>query len=126
MLDPIEQRKFNLLVRGMLPAPFIYVAVAWAYLAVVDSEAYFGTAPSAVAAVAVGVAAPVWAFVTYRIALARGRTDARLAQTLLTLAHGPGIAGFVLAVGADQLWYTFILGAEALAGLLIVRSKVGR
>ncbi len=125
MLDPIEQRKFNLLVRGMLPAPFIYIAVAWGYLAIVDGEVYFSTAASAVAAVAVGVAAPVWAFVTYRVALARGRADARLAQTLLALAHGPGVAGFILAVGADQLWYTFLLGAEALAVLLIVRSKIG-
>ena len=78
----------------------------------------------ATAAVAVGVAAPAWAFhLSGRDA--RG-ADARLAQTLLSLAHGPGIVGFVLAVGADQLWYTIILGAEALAVLLIVRSKIGR
>ncbi len=126
MLDPTERTKFHLLVRGMLPAPFIYIVIAWGYLALVDAEPFFsGSAAMAMAAV-VGIAAPVWAVVTYRVAQARGRADARLAQALLALAHGPGAAGFILAIGSTLLWPAVVLGAEALAVLLIVRAKVGR
>ena len=110
----------------MLPAPFIYVAIAWGYLALVHSEPFFGGGATAAMAAAVGVAAPAWAVVTYRVARARGRADARLAQTLLALAHGPGAAGFILAIGSTLLWPAVVLGVEALAVLLIIRAKVGR
>ncbi len=125
MLDPIERRKFRLLVRGMLPAPFIYIAIAWGYLALVDAEPFFGETAVAAMAIVVGIATLLWAFIARRIALARGQADARLAQTLLALAHGPGIAGFVLAIGSTQLWCAVVFGAAALGGLLVVRAKVG-
>ncbi len=123
-MDPLERRKFELLVRGMLPAPFVYVVVAWVYLAIADQDPFFGKAVAVIAALTVGAAAPFWGLATYKIARRRQRADARLAQTLLGLAHGPGIAGFVLAIGTNQIWYTLVFGVEALAGLLIVRSKL--
>ena len=123
-MDSFERRKFELLVRGMLPAPFVYVVVAWAYLAIVEHDPFFGGAVAAISAVVAGAVAPLWGLVTYKIALRKKHADARLAQTLLVLAHGPGIAGFVLAVGSNQIWYTLVFGVEALAGLLIVRFKV--
>ena len=111
-------------MRGMLPAPFIYVGVAWGYLALFDPQPFFGERAALAMAVAAAVAAPVWGVVVYRTAVARNRADARLAQTLLALAHGPGVAGFVLAVGSAQPWWTLAFGAEGLALLLIVRAKV--
>ena len=124
-LDPHERRKFRALVRSMLPAPLVYVAVAWAYLGLFGGERLFGPTLALTLAGIVGVATPLGALATYRTAIARGRADARLAQALLALAHGPGIGGFVLAAGTGQPWYTLVFGVEALAILLLVRSRVG-
>ena len=97
-MDPLEHRKFELLVRGMLPAPFVYVVVAWIYLAIADQEPFFGKAVAGIGALTVGAAAPLWGLATYKIALRRQRADARLAQTLLGLAHGPA----AVALGGRQ------------------------
>ena len=124
-MDPIERRRFQVLVRGMLPAPFVYVAVAVVYFAIVDSEPFFGTRLATTVAAATGIAVPIVSLVVTANALARQRPPARLAQTLLLFAHAPGIVGFVLTVGADQLWYSLALGAEGFAILLIIRSRFG-
>ena len=124
-MDPLERRKFRVLLRGTYPAPIVYVVVAAIYLGMVEREPLFGTRLAIAIALAAGLAGPVWAIITYRLAVARGRADARLAQTLLALAHGPGLAGFILAVGTVQLWYTILFGVEAFVGLLVLRGKLG-
>ena len=125
-MNPIERRRFQLLVRGMLPAPFVYVAVALIYFAFVDSEPYFGTRVATIVAAVVGIAVPVWAFIAYANAIASEQPPARLAQTLLMLAHAPGLVGFVLTVGTGQIWYALALGTEALAILLLIRARFGK
>ena len=111
-MNPIERRRFQMLVRGMLPAPFVYVAVAVAYFAFVDSEPFFGTRFATIVAAATGIAVPIASFLVYANAVAKERPPARLAQTLLMLAHAPGLVGFVLTVGAGPLWYALALGTE--------------
>ena len=125
-MNPIERRRFQLLVRGMLPAPFVYVAVALIYFTFVDSEPYFGTRVAIIVAAVVGTAVPVWAFIAYANAIASEQPPARLAQTLLMLAHAPGLVGFVLTVGTGQIWYALALGTEALAILLLIRARFGK
>lgn len=125
-MNPIERRRFQALVRGMLPAPFVYVTVALIYFAIVDSEPFFGTRLAAIAAAVVGVVVPVWAFLAYANAIASEQPPARLAQTLLMLAHAPGIVGFVLTVGTGQIWYALALGVEAFAILLLIRARLGQ
>ena len=115
-----------MLVRGMLPAPFVYVAVAVVYFALVDSEPFFGTRLATIAAVVTGIAVPVASLLITANALASQRPPARLAQTLLILAHAPGIVGFVLTVGADQIWYSLALGAEGFIILLAIRARLGQ
>ena len=124
-MNPIERHRFRMLVRGMLPAPFVYVAVAVVYFALVDSEPFFGTRLATIVAIVTGVAIPVAALLVTANALASQRPPARLAQTLLMLAHAPGIVGFVLTVGADQLWYSLALGAEGFVILLLIRARLG-
>ncbi len=124
-MNPIERRRFQMLVRGMLPAPFVYVAVAVVYFAMVDSEPFFGTRLATIVAVATGIAVPVASLLVTANALASERPPARLAQTLLLLAHAPGIVGFVLTVGADQLWYSLALGVEGFGILLVIRARLG-
>ena len=124
-MDHIERRKFQMLVRGMFPAPFVYIVTAVAYLAITDGEPFFETAFATAAAVVVGAATPIWAFVVYRTAVARQQLDVRVAQTLLVLAHAPGIAGFVLSVGSRDVWYAAALGVEALVVLVFVRKGLG-
>jgi hypothetical protein len=124
-MNPIERQRFRTLVRGMLPAPFVYVAVAVVYFAIVDSEPFFGTRLAAIVAAVTGIAVPVVSLLATANALASERPPARLAQTLLILAHTPGIVGFVLTVGADQLWYSLALGAEGFAILLVIRARLG-
>ncbi|MCY4582712.1 MAG: hypothetical protein OXE50_07945 [Chloroflexi bacterium] len=125
-MNPIERRRFQTLVRGMLPAPFVYVVVAVIYFAIVDSEPFFGARFATIVAVVTGVAVPVAALLVTANAMARERPPARLAQTLLILAHAPGLVGFVLTVGADQLWYSLALGAEGFAILLVIRARLGQ
>ena len=125
-MNPIERQRFQALVRGMLPAPFVYVAVAVIYFALVDSEPFFGTRLATIVAVATGIAVPIASLLVTANALASQRPPARLAQTLLLLAHAPGIVGFVLTVGADQIWYSIVLGAEGFAILLIIRARLGQ
>ena len=125
-MNPIERQRFQMLVRGMLPAPFVYVAVAVIYFALVDSEPFFGTRLATIVAVVTGVAVPVVSLLVTANALASQRPPARLAQMLLMLAHAPGIVGFVLTVGADQLWYSLALGAEGFAILLLIRARLGQ
>ncbi len=125
MLDPTERRKFRLLLRGMLPAPFIYLVVAWIYLTLATPEPFFSAGAAAVMGAVVAVATVSWGLASHRIAVARGRADARLAQALLALAHGPGAAGFILTVGSTQLWFAVVFGVLALGILLVVRAKVG-
>ena len=124
-MNPIERRRFQMLVRGMLPAPFVYVAVAVIYFAIVDSEPFFGTRLATIAAVATGIAVPIASLLITANALASQRPPARLAQTLLILAHAPGLVGFVLTVGADQLWYSLVLGSEGFVILLVIRARLG-
>ncbi len=124
-MNPIERRRFQMLVRGMLPAPFVYVAVAVIYFAIVDSEPFFGARLATIAAVATGIAVPIASLLITANALASQRPPARLAQTLLILAHAPGLVGFVLTVGADQLWYSLVLGAEGFVILLVIRARLG-
>lgn len=124
-MNPIERRRFQVLVRGMLPAPFIYVVVAVVYFAIVDSEPFFGTRVAVIVAAVVGIVVPVWAFIAHASAIATDRPPARLAQTLLTLTHAPGLVGFVLTVGTGQIWYTLVLGAEAFVILLLIRARLG-
>ena len=125
-MNPIERRRFQVLVRGMLPAPFIYVVVAVIYFAIVDSEPFFGTRLATIVAVATGIAVPVASLLVTANAIGSEQPPARLAQTLLMLAHAPGLVGFVLTVGAGQIWYALALGAEALAILLLIRSRLGQ
>ena len=125
-MNPIERQRFRMLVRGMLPAPFVYVAVAVVYFAIVDSEPFFGTRLATIVAVVTGIAVPVVSLLATANALASERPPARLAQTLLILAHAPGIVGFVLTVGADQIWYSLALGAEGFAILLVIRARFGQ
>ena len=115
-----------MIVRGMLPAPFVYVAVAVVYFAIVDSEPFFGTRLATIVAVATGIAVPVVSLLVAAGAVANEWSPARLAQPILALAHVPGIVGFVLAVGAGQVWYAPALGAEALVILLIIRARLGK
>ena len=115
-----------MLVRGMLPAPFVYVIVAVVYFAIVDSEPFFGARLATIVAVVTGVAVPVASLLVTANALVSERPPARLAQTLLMLAHAPGIVGFVLTVGADQIWYSLVLGAEGFAILLLIRARLGK
>ena len=125
-MNPIERQRFQMLVRGMLPAPFVYIAVAVVYFALVDSEPFFGTRLATIAAAATGIAVPVASLLITANALASQRPPARLAQTLLILAHAPGIVGFVLTVGADQIWYSLALGAEGFIILLVIRARLGK
>ena len=124
-MNPIERRRFQMLVRGMLPAPFVYVVVAVVYFAFVDSEPFFGARLATIVAVATGIAVPIASLIITANALASQRPPARLAQTLLTMAHAPGLVGFVLTVGTGQIWYALALGVEALAILLIIRARLG-
>lgn len=124
-MNPIERRRFQTLVRGMLPAPFVYVAVAVVYFAFFGNEPFFGTRLATIAAIATGIAVPIASLLITANALASQRPPARLAQTLLVLAHAPGLVGFVLTVGADQLWYSLALGAEGFAILLVIRARLG-
>ena len=89
-MDPLKLQKFRVLVRGMFPAPFVYIVTAVAYLAITDREPFFETGFATAVAIAVGAATPIWAFVVYRTAVAREQLDIRVAQTLLVLAHAPG------------------------------------
>ena len=125
-MNPIERRRFRTLVRGMLPAPFVYVAVAVIYFALVDSEPFFGTRLATIVAVIAGVTVPAAALLVTANAIATERPPARLAQTLLLLAHAPGIVGFVLTVGADNLWYSLALGAQGFVILLAVRTRLAQ
>ena len=125
-MNPIERRRFRTLVRGMLPAPFVYVAVAVIYFALVDSEPFFGARLATIVAVVTGVTVPAAALLVTANALATERPPARLAQTLLLLAHAPGIVGFVLTVGADNLWYSLALGAQGFVILLAVRTRLAQ
>ena len=125
-MNPIERRRFRTLVRGMLPAPFVYVAVAVIYFALVDSEPFFGARLATIVAVVTGVTVPAAALLVTANALATERPPARLAQTLLLLAHAPGIVGFVLTVGADNLWYSLALGAQGFVILLAVRARLAQ
>ena len=124
-MDPLKLQKFRVLVRGMFPAPFVYIVTAVAYLVITDGEPFFETAFATAVAVAVGAATPIWAFVVYRTAVTRQQLDMRVAQTLLVLAHAPGIAGFVLSVGSRDVWYAAALGVEALVVLVFVRKGLG-
>lgn len=124
-MNPIERRRFQTLVRGMLPAPFVYAAVAVVYFAFFGNEPFFGARLATIAAVVTGIAVPIAALLITANALASQRPPARLAQTLLVLAHAPGLVGFVLTVGADQLWYTLALGAEGFVILLVIRARLG-
>lgn len=114
-----------MLVRGMLPAPFVYVVVAVTYFTIVDSDPFFGTRLATIVAVVTGIAVPIASLLVTANAMAKERPPARLAQTLLLLAHAPGIVGFVLTVGADQLWYSLALGAEGFTILLVIRARLG-
>ncbi|MDE2838311.1 MAG: hypothetical protein OXL97_12535 [Chloroflexota bacterium] len=125
-MDPIERQRFQALVRGMLPAPFVYVVVAVIYFAIVDSEPFFGARLAIIVAVVTGITVPIASLLVTANAMATERPPARLAQTLLLFAHTPGIVGFVLTVGADQLWYSLALGAEGFAILLVIRARFGR
>ena len=125
-MNPIERRRFQMLVRGMLPAPFVYVIVAVVYFAIVDSEPFFGTRLATIVAVVTGVAVPIASLLVTANAVATERPPARLAQRLLLLAHAPGIVGFVLTVGAGQLWYSLALGVEGFAILLVIRARLGQ
>ena len=124
-MNPIERRRFQTLVRGMLPAPFVYVAVAVVYFAFFGNEPFFGARLATIAAIATGIAVPLVSLLVTANALTNERPPARLAQTLLLLAHAPGLVGFVLTVGADQLWYSLALGAEGFAILLVIRARLG-
>ena len=124
-MNPIERRRFQTLVRGMLPAPFVYVAVAVVYFALVDSEPFFGARLSIIVALVTGTVVPIASLLVTANALATERPPARLAQRLLLLAHTPGIVGFILTVGADQLWYSLALGAEGFVILLVIRARLG-
>ena len=124
-MTPLERRRFQSLVRGMLPAPFVYVIVAVVYLVFVESDPFFGARFAVIVTVVTGVATPVALLLVTANAIARGRPPAHLAQTLLLLAHAPGIVGFVLTVGAGQLWYALALSAEGFAILLIIRARMG-
>ena len=124
-MDPLKLQKFRILVRGMFPAPFVYIVTAVAYLVITDGEPFFETAFATAVAVVVGAATPIWAFVVYRTAVTRQQLDVRVAQTLLVLAHVPGIAGFVLSVGSRDVWYAAALGVEALVVLVFVRKGLG-
>ena len=125
-MNPIERQRFQALVRGMLPAPFVYVAVAVVYFALVDSEPFFGARLATIVAVVTGVTVPAAALLVTANALATERPPARLAQTLLLLAHAPGIVGFVLTVGAGNLWYSLALGAQGFVILLAVRARLAQ
>ena len=125
-MNPIERRRFRTLVRGMLPAPFVYVAVAVIYFALVDSEPFFGMRLATIVAVVTGVTVPAAALLVTANAIATERPPARLAQTLLLLAHAPGIVGFVLTVGAGNLWYSLALGAQGFVILLAVRARLAQ
>ena len=125
-MNPIERRRFQVLVRGMLPAPFVYVVVALVYFAFVDSETYFGAQLATIVAVTIGIAVPVASLLVTANAMASDQPPARLAQTLLMLAHAPGLVGFVLTVGAGQIWYALALGIEALVILLVIRARLGQ
>ena len=114
-----------MIVQGMIPAPFVYVAVGVVYFSLVDSEPFFGARLASIVAFATGIAVPIASLLATANAVANERPPAHLAQTLLLLAHTPGIVGFVLTVGAGQLWYTIALGAEALIILLAIRARLG-